>query len=405
MQPPLTQHDLTIPSGTLKRIESIDILRGLVMVIMALDHTRDLFHSAAFTGNPLDLASTTPFLYFTRWITHFCAPIFVFLSGMSAWLQSRRKTTKELSKFLITRGLWLVFLEITIITLGITADIHFGFIVLQTIWSIGISMIFLGLAIWMPFNLILITGLLIFFGHNLIDFGEAARNGIVPWWWHLLHSQAMFPLNANHTIGYFYPVLPWIGVMLVGYCSGKIITTYNPPQRNKILIGTGVGLLLLFVALRAANVYGDPSHWSQQRNGTYTFLSFMNVTKYPPSLLYAAVTLGCAFIFLGLVKKTSGWISNIIIVYGRVPFFYYILHFYLLHSIAIILYLQRGHTMAEGIKGVPNLPFKFAIPGEGYSLGIVYLVWIAVVIALYPLCKWYDNYKRNHREKWWLSYL
>jgi len=392
MQPPLTLSDSTNLAGTKKRIESIDILRGIIMVIMALDHTRDFFHKDAFTGDPLDLATTTPVLYFTRWITHFCAPIFVFLAGMSGWLQHQRKTTKELSRFLITRGLWLILLEATIITLGITADIHFGLLVLQTIWSIGISMIFLGLAIWMPFKLILTTGLLIFFGHNLLDFAEAARNGNVP-------------LNANHSIGFFYPILPWIGVMLMGYCSGKILTSFNPLQRNKSLLWTGIGLLFLFVVLRTINVYGDPSHWSQQRNGTYTFLSFMNVTKYPPSLLYAAVTLGCAFIFLGLVKKTSGWISNIIIVYGRVPFFYYILHFYLLHSIAIILYLQRGHTMAEGIKGVPNLPFKFAIPGEGYSLGIVYLVWIAVVIALYPLCKWYNNYKRNHREKWWLSYL
>ena len=388
-----------------KRIENIDLLRGLVMIIMALDHTRDLFHIDGLIGDPLNLQTTTPFLYFTRWITHFCAPTFVFLSGVSAWLQSRRKTTAELSKFLITRGLWLVFVEITLITLGITADIHFGFIVLQTIWSIGISMIILGLFIWLPFNVILTAGLLIFFGHNIIDFAEAERNGNVSLFWHFLHLPTVFPLDANHVVGDFYPVLPWIGVMLLGYCAGKIFTAFDPPRRNKILLYTGIGLLVLFVALRVADVYGDPTHWSKQRNGVYTFLSFMNVTKYPPSLMYASATLGCALIFLALVKNTTGWLSKIISVYGRVPFFYYILHFYLLHIIAIILYLQRGHTIAEGMKGVPGLPFKFAVPGEGYSLGIVYLVWICVVIALYPLCKWYDNYKRNHKEKKWLSYL
>ena len=388
-----------------KRIESIDLLRGLVMIIMALDHTRDFFHIQGLNGDPLDLSTTTPFLYFTRWITHFCAPTFVFLSGVSAWLQSRRKTTRELSRFLITRGFWLIFLEVTFITLAITGDIHFDFIVLQTIWSIGISMVILGLAIWLPYSAILIIGLIIVFGHNSLDFAEAARNGDVNLFWHFIHEPGVFHLWGDHMLGLFYPFLPWTGLMMLGYCTGKLFNEVEEKRRNKILLFTGIGALVLFVLLRAINIYGDPTHWSTQKDGLYTFLSFINVTKYPPSLLYTCATVGCGLIFLALIKNTKSRIAKIIIVYGRVPFFYYVLHFYLLQIINICCFLSRGHSVAEGVKGIPGIPFKFAIPGEGYSLWVVYLIWAAVVIVLYPLCKRYDKYKTNHKEKWWLSYL
>ena len=393
------------PLVTSKRVESIDLLRGLVMIIMALDHTRDFFHREALTDDPLNLATTTPFLYFTRWITHFCAPAFVFLAGVSAWLQGRKKSRKELSFFLITRGLWLVLIELTVVSFGITADIHFGMLILQTIWAIGISMIFLGLAIWLPFKVILITGLLIVFGHNSLDFVEKDHKGPFPAWWNLLHVPGMIPISSDHLVGVFYPFLSWAGLMLLGYCCGKIFSDVEPVRRRKILLYMGFGLLILFVVLRAINVYGDPDHWSYQRNGLYTFLSFMKVRKYPPSLLYMSVTIGIALIFLGLVKNTGSRISKIISVYGRVPFFYYILHFYLLHIIAAIVFLSRGHTLAEGLRDMPGVVEKFEIPGEGYSLWVVYAIWISVVIALYPLCKWYDAYKTNHREKRWLSYL
>jgi uncharacterized membrane protein len=388
-----------------KRIESIDLLRGLVMIIMALDHCRDLIHKEAFTGDPLNLATTTTFLYFTRWITHFCAPVFVFLAGTSAWLQSRHKTKKELSRFLITRGLWLILLEITVISFGITFDIHFGIFILQTIWSIGISMIILGLVIWLPFKLILPVGLLIVFGHNFIDFAEVGRQGNVPLWWHFLHLPGVLPLWDNHMLGIFYPFLPWAGLMMLGYCCGKIFTDTEPERRNKILLWMGIGALVFFVALRATNIYGDPGQWTRQKTGLLSFLSFMNVQKYPPSLLYICATIGPALIFMAIIKNTGGWLAKIISVYGRVPFFYYILHFYLLHIISVILYLSRGHSMAAGVKGLPGLPFKFAVPGEGYSLWVVYAIWLATVIALYPLCRWYDKYKSNHKEKWWLGYL
>ncbi|MCX6317492.1 MAG: heparan-alpha-glucosaminide N-acetyltransferase domain-containing protein [Bacteroidetes bacterium] len=388
-----------------KRIESIDLLRGLVMIIMALDHTRDFFHIDAMTADPLNPETTHPFLYFTRWITHFCAPVFVFLAGASAWLQRGRKTKRELSTFLLTRGLWLILIEVTLITLGITGDIGFHFIILQTIWSIGISMIIIGLMIWLPFPVILTAGLLIVLGHNTLDFAEAARKGNVPIWWNFLHSPTAVPIGGGRILGIFYPFLPWAGLMMLGYCCGKVFTSFEAPKRSRILLWMGIGSLLLFVVLRLIDRYGDPLPWSTQRNGLYTFLSFMNVQKYPPSLLYMLATMGPAFLFLSLVKGAGGRLAEIIKVYGRVPFFYYILHFYLLNLIHIILYLAKGHSFSEGLKGVPGLPFKFAIPGEGYNLAVVYGIWIAVVIALYPLCKWFDRYKKEHRNKKWLSYL
>lgn len=397
MQQTLLQHK--------NRIESIDLLRGLVMIIMALDHTRDFFHKDALTGDPLNPATTTPILYFTRWITHFCAPTFVFLSGLSAWLQGRRKTKKELSRFLITRGLWLIFIDLTVMSLGLTGDIYYGLFVLETLWSIGASMFILGLMIRLPFGIILTTGLVIFFGHNLLDFAERSRGGVVPPWWSILHRPAFIPLWSNHSLFVFYPFLSWTGLMLLGYCIGKLFTDMNADRRKKILLWTGVGVLLFFVALRSINFYGDPVPWSQQKNSTATFFSFMNVQKYPPSLLFLCATIGPVLIFLALVKNTVGGFVKIVSVYGRVPFFYFIVHFYILHIAAIIAYLSRGHSLAEGMKGVAGLPFKFANPGEGYSLGIVYLIWIAIVIIMYPLCKWYDRYKTNHKEKWWLSYL
>lgn len=386
-----------------KRIESIDLLRGIVMIIMALDHTRDFFHREAFTGDPLNPETTTAALYFTRWITHFCAPAFVFLSGVSAWLQSKRKTKKELSWFLITRGLWLLLIEITVMTFGVLGDIYFSTIVLATIWSIGISMVLLGLLIWLPFRAILIIGLLIVFGHNLLDFAEAERNGAVPVWWNFLHRPAFLQLGSNFTLGIMYPFLPWTGLMILGYCFGKLFSNTETERRNKLLLWMGVAALVLFVVLRWINVYGDSQPWTTQKTGLQTFFSFMNVQKYPPSLQFMCATIGGALIFLSFVKNTSGRFAQFAIVFGRVPLFYYIVHFYVLHLISIMLFFSRGHSVAEGMN-VP-IPFKFIIPGEGYSLWIVYVVWLSVVMALYPLCKWYDRYKTNHKEKKWLSYL
>ena len=375
------------------------------MVIMALDHARDMFHAQAFVDNPLNLATTTPFLFFTRWITHFCAPVFVLLSGVSAYLQGLRKSKSELSAFLIKRGLWLIFVEAVIITLAITFDLHYHGIILQVIWAIGCSMILLGLMVRFPFHVILIAGIIIVFGHNILDFAEAHHSGDYGLWWDLLHrgNFATHTIFGRLNLVIIYPFPPWAGLMMLGYCLGKIFRPeITAEKRRKFLLTLGFSLIALFIVLRATNLYGDPSHWSAQRNPFYTFLSFINTTKYPPSLLFLCMTIGPALIVLALLEKIPGKIGKICMVYGRVPFLYYVLHFYLLHFFSFICFLLRGHTIAEGLN-TPS-PIKYIIPGDGYGLGGVYIAWIAVVVLLYPVCRWFSNYKLTHKN-WWLSYL
>ena len=386
-----------------KRIGTIDLLRGLVMIIMALDHTRDFFHVGALTGDPLNPATTTPLLFFTRWVTHFCAPVFVFLSGLSAWLQSRRKTKKELAVFLLKRGAWLIFIDLTLMTLLITADIHFEFFILETLWAIGAGMIVLGLVIRFPFKFILSLGLIIVFGHNILDYFENA--GPVSAWWSILHKPNLIPLFPGHSLFVFYPFLPWAGLLLLGYCGGKLYTDTTAQKRKFILLSLGAGAILFFIVLRYINVYGNPSQWSHQANGTATFFSFMNVQKYPPSLLFMCATIGPALIFLAFTEKVSGWLVRVISVYGRVPFFYFIVHFFILHLAQIITYLSRGHSIMQGMKGLAGNPVKFSSPGEGFSLPVIYLIWIGIVLLMFPLSKAYDKYKQENKGKWWLSYL
>lgn len=404
---PVHVHVGSLPLKRTYRIESIDLLRGLVMIIMALDHTRDFFHQPAFTDDPLNFATTTPFLFFTRWITHFCAPVFVFLAGTSAFFQSQRKTKAELSRFLISRGLWLVAIEIIVINFAFSFDPHYSLIALQTIWSIGISMIFLGLAIWMPFSAILAVGLLIVLGHNTLDFYEQQfppnhQYNII---YAFLHHPGLYALNKDHSLLILYPFLPWTGLMMVGYGFGRLFTAYEGAKRTKVLTALGLAVLLLFVALRAGNWYGDAQHWTRQKNGVFTVLSFVNTVKYPPSLLYMCMTIGPAILFIAWWGSAKNAVTRFITVYGRVPFFYYVLHFYLIHLLSAAAFFSRGHSFREGIRASTQpVNFNFLIPGEGYSLWVVYLVWIFVFVSLYPLCKWFSQYKLTHRQ-WWLSYL
>jgi uncharacterized membrane protein len=387
-----------------RRIESIDILRGVIMIIMALDHSRDYFHDLALTGNPLNPDTTTPILFFTRWITHFCAPTFVFLAGLSAYLQGVRKSKKELSLFLVTRGLWLIVFDLIVMSLVLTADTGYGLFLLETLWSIGISMFILGLLIWLPYEIILTIGLIIVFGHNLLDFVENPQNN-THLWWNLLHRPGIVPVSEHHSLFVLYPFLSWTGLMLLGYCIGKLFTDFDEPRRKKILLSIGFGAIAIFIFLRSINVYGNPQHWSVQKTWLTTMYSFMNVLKYPPSLLYICITIGPMLVALALIKNTTSRLGRIISVYGRVPLFYFMTHLFILHIVQIITYFLRGHTYTEGIKGVPGNPIKFEMTGDGYSLFVVYLIWIAVIIIMYPLCKWYDRYKSLHKEKWWLSYL
>jgi len=391
-----------------KRIESIDIVRGIAMVIMALDHVRDYFHITANIDDPLNLDTTTPLLFFTRWITHFCAPIFVFLSGTSIYLQSLRKTKKELSAFLMKRGLWLIFVECVIVAFAWTFLPTLNVIPLGVIWSIGISMLLLSLIIHLPYKVILILGLVIVFGHNLLDIPESTPGFEAGFWWDLFHHGYFVPYQYadKHIILMVYPFVAWTGVMLLGYCAGVFYTSaYTQEQRMKIIFRTGLVLICLFVVLRFINIYGDPHPWHLQKTSVLSFFSFMNVHKYPPSLLYLCITIGPALLLLSFVEKIKNRFTNIMLVFGRTAFFYYILHLYLIHLLAIISFFIKGHTVKEAIESVQNLPFLFVLPGVGWGLAVVYAVWAVLVISLYPLCKWYDNYKTNHKEKWWLSYL
>ncbi|MFD0991234.1 DUF1624 domain-containing protein [Mariniflexile jejuense] len=390
------------------RIESIDILRGIVMVIMALDHVRDYFHIYAWTDNPLNLQTTTPALYFTRYITHFCAPTFVFLSGVSIYLQSLRKTKPELSTFLMKRGLWLIFIELTIVSFAWSFNPNFERFPLGVIWAIGISMFLLGFLIRLPYKIILGLGLLIVFGHNLLDYIEASNGFKGGFWMDLLHSSrwSSYQIIGDYNLIIAYPFLPWLGLMLMGYCIGKLFAPqFDSYKRKKLLTQMGIGLLILFVILRSFNIYGDPEPWSQQQNGLYTFFSFINIYKYPPSLLYMCVTIGCVLLLLPLFENLKNRFTKIMIVFGRTAFFYYILHLYLIHILAMISFYIHGHTLAEIAEGESIFRWKFVVPGEGFDLFGVYAVWIFVIICLYPICKWYDTYKTKHKEKWWLSYL
>lgn len=386
------------------RIESIDVLRGLVMIIMALDHVRDYFHIGANTDDPLNLATTTHALYFTRWITHFCAPVFVFLSGTSIYLQSLRKTKKELSLFLLKRGLWLVFLELVIVTFGWSFNVRFNLLIMQVIWAIGISMFILGFLIRLPFKAVVILGFLIVGLHNVLDFQEAAPDYKAGLFLDLLHHSrfAIYPFATNHGIIIAYPFLPWTGLMMVGYGFGKLLEL---PDRRKKMNIIGLSLIGFFVLLRSSNLYGDPVHWTTQRTPFYTFLSFLNVNKYPPSLLYMCITIGPALLVLSWIDTLKNKFTDMLKLYGRVSLFYYLLHLYLIHILATVSYFLHGHTLQQAYDRPPNTPFYFVVAGEGYGLPMVYAVWIVVVALLYPLCKWYDRYKTNHKEQWWLSYL
>jgi len=395
-----------IINDTKKRIDSIDVLRGIVMIIMAIDHLRDFLHIDAELHDPLDLTTTNPILFFTRWITHFCAPTFVFLSGVSIYLQSLRKSNKELTGFLIKRGIWLVFAEIFIVSFAASFLPFYNLVFLQVIWSIGISMILLGLLIPLGFNVILILGLIIVFGHNLLDISEATAGFKSNVWWDILHHGGIYHPIKNSTVWIFYPFVPWTGLMMIGYCVGVFFSNkYTSLKRQKVLTWLGIGSLLFFVVVRFSNIYGDPQPWTVQKSELYTVFSFIKVNKYPPSLLYMTMTIGVALLILALLENVHNKFTNIVRVYGRTAFFYYLIHWFVVHSICTALFFTRGHNWSFAIKATETNPFLFLIQGEGYSLRVVYLIWVAVIVALYPLCKWYDTYKTSHREKWWLSYL
>lgn len=398
-----------------QRIYSVDLLRGVVMMIMLLDHTRDFVHSAAFGSDPTDPATTNVALFFTRWITHYCAPTFVFLSGVSIYLQRLKgKSKRELSWFLFTRGLWLIVVEFTIVRTSFVFNFDYSFLgVAQVIWVIGVSMIIMAALIWLPKMLIAAYGLILVLFHNLLDGIQVPANvafqGQPPpdafqVLWLVLHQQGGVQLfGANTFIA--YPLIPWTGVMALGYVVGTIYSWDAERRRKWLLTGGGIATAA-FVVLRLINVYGDPSHWQyQERGSVYTFLSFLNTTKYPPSLLFLLMTLGPALIILALTDRIDGkalW-QRIAIAYGRVPMFYYMLQFALAHALAILLSLAAGKSVGYLFMNFPA-SFAAAPPDAGFDLWVVYVVWIVGLAILFPLCLWYGNYKFR-KKHWLLSYI
>lgn len=388
-------------SLTKPRIESIDLLKGLVMVIMALDHVRDYFHYSAFMFNPADLTQTTLPIFFTRFITHFCAPAFSFLAGLSAFMIGKRKSPSELSSFLLKRGLWLIFIELTIISFGWHFDPEFRRSPLQVIWVLGVSMIVLAGLIHLPKRIIFIFSITIIFGHNLLD-GIDIKDNV---FWSILHQVNRHFIDETHFISTVYALIPWIAVMSLGYCFGSLYdTTFDTQKRRRILNGLGLGSMLLFFILIVFNVYGDPVKWTNYGINLKTLMSIFNVTKYPASLLYLLITLGASILFLANSEKLKGKVVDFFCVFGRVPFFYYILHLYLIHFLALIAAELTGFGWQKMI--LPTFPTRVeALKGYGFNLVTVYLIWIFVIALLYPLCKKFDTYKQNNKDKWWLSYL
>jgi uncharacterized membrane protein len=387
----------------MKRIASVDIVRGIVMMIMALDHVRDLMHIDSITQSPTDLATTSPILFFTRWITHLCAPIFVFLAGTSAYLSLKRSNHfPETKGHLLKRGLWLILLEFTVVNFALFFDIGFHTILFEVIASLGLGFIVLSFLLKLPSKYVGAIGLFILFCHNLtplIPFAEASvfKAVLTPFF-----SPAAIPLFAGRVFVVGYPPIPWLGIMLTGFAFGPYVEMADE-NRKKICIKLGLGALSLFMAIRLLNIYGDSLQWAPQQNALYTFLSFMNVSKYPSSLAFCSVTLGIMFLLLAFAEHFSDNFKKIAVVYGKVPLFYFIVHFYLIHLLTLAVLLMQGFHWSE---------FEFATGTFGRPKGIesglplwaIYFIWIAVVVALYKPCLWFGQYKSTHKHGW-LKYI
>lgn len=377
------------------RLVSIDLLRGLVMVVMALDHTRDFF--AADNFNPRDV--TDPALFLTRWITHFCAPTFILLAGMSAFLYGVGRQTGEVSRYLFTRGCWLVLIEVTVVRVAWSFNFHFDHLVLQVIFAIGASMIILAAIIHMPRWAIATVGVVMIAGHNMLDGVKAEQLGAAAPIWNLLHQPGLLDLGTNLKLFVLYPLIPWIGVMATGYSLGPLFMMERAIRVQRLVI-LGGAITAGFVILRATNLYGDPTPWAVQSHPFPTLLSFINCEKYPPSLLFLAMTLGPALLLLAAFERARGFVVEWITTFGRVPFFYYVAHIFLIHALAIVF---AWATIGEAPWLLGAFPPQKPV---AYGLGLagIYTVWVLVLITLYPVCRWFADVKRR-RTEWWLSYL
>ena len=397
-------------------MDAIDALRGAIMIVMALDHVRDFIHRAAITSSPTDLARTTPVLFFTRWVTHFCAPGFMFTAGLGAFLwwqqgpsrgSGQGRPRKELSTFLVTRGLWLVVLELTIMRFAYDFDVSLSYpFLLLVLWVLGLCMIALAALVWIPEQWLAVLSIAVIALHNLLDGVNAPRFGSVAPLWNLLHQPGAFRVAGTVAI-VGYPLVPWVAVMALGFCAGRIFLM-DPASRQRRLIAIGSALTAAFLVLRALNIYGDPVPWSVQPVPGFTALSFLNTTKYPPSLAFLLMTLGPLLIALALFDRARPARVHPLIVYGRVPLFYFVTHFYAAHAAAALLaYVRYGSPALRFMVGpIPSMGGSATLfpPDFGYPLWAAYAVWAIIVIGLYPACRRFAQMKAAGHS-WWLRYL
>jgi uncharacterized membrane protein len=391
-----------------RRVVAIDAIRGIVMVLMALDHVRDFVHRGAMSYSPTDLAKTTTALFLTRWVTHVCAPVFMFTAGMGAFLwRQQGRTRQQLSTFLLTRGFWLLVLELTVMRLAYNFDFSRRYpLLLLVLWALGACMILLAALVWLPLRVLAVLSIAVVTLHNCLDPVRAAQFGDNAGIWNVIHEAGAFRL-AGTTVILGYPLVPWIAVMALGFCFGRVFLMESS-LRRRYLVVIGVASTLAFVVIRALNRYGDPVPWSTQSSAIDTALSFLNTTKYPPSLAFLLMTLGPALLALAYFDRAELKPSNPLVVFGRVPLFYFVIHFYVAHAgAAILAWLRYGRaSFTFAFHPVPSMggPSELFPAEFGYDLWVVYVVWALMVLGLYPACRWFARIKGTRRD-WWLSYL
>lgn len=392
-----------VQSNTVQRIASIDFTRGLVMIIMALDHVRDFMHTTALRDSPTNLQTTTVALFFTRWITYLCAPAFVFLAGTSAYIVLKRNNNLSATRsFLLTRGIWLVVLEFTVINFALWYDIHFRMLIMEVIAAIGFGFIVLSFLLNVPSRIIGIAGLFVILGHNLLQGLSPSQLPANNLFFSALFQPNLFEVSADFTFFVAYPLIPWLGILLTGFACGQVFEL-PVEKRKRVFMQICIVALSLFCVVRFTNFYGDPSKWAEQASTVFTFLSFINTTKYPPSLLFVLMMLGIMLLILSISDNAKNRLTEAISVYGRVPLFYFTVHMFLIHSLMLVMLFIQGFGVKDWQFGV----FKNGRPdtGSGVELPAIYLIWFGVVLLLYPVCKWYGKYKAAHKDIKLLKYL
>lgn len=385
---------------TRARIESIDLLRGLIIIVMALDHVRDFFGDAA--ANPTDLTTTTAALFFSRWITHFCAPVFFLLTGASAYLRLAQTSKPALARFLITRGLWLVFLDVVVMRFALQFNFDYHVTVINVLWGLGWSMIVLAGLIWLPLWAIASFGALLVLGHNMLDSLNMAADGQPLWVF--LHQPGILYSSSHATVLLSYVLIPWAGVTALGYALGAVYRL-EAALRRRLLLWLGGALVAGFLGLRGLNTYGDPAPWSVQSSPLWTLISFLNTTKYPPSLAFLLMTLGPALLLLRPFDTRVPAVLHPALTVGKVPLFFFVLHFFYIHLLAVLVSYLRYGEVREVFESPDLAHFPFSAP-PGWNVGLpaIYALWALVVITLFPLCRRYARV-RQRNAAWWLSYL